>query len=119
MIVFHGGFARCRVALLCIPLNSQPTTPMKNVLALTSLILVVSYPLAALARTLGLLPVELVSPSAFIGAFTAVNLLAIAFTSYGRQPNYDGRTARKPLVAKPEPVAEPLHAIWACNTMSA
>lgn len=92
---------------------------MKNVLALTSLVMIVGYPLAALAQSLGLLPFALISLSTFIGIFVAVNLLAIALASYDRQPNYDGRAARKTIAPKSVLVAEPLPTTWTCNTISA
>ena len=91
---------------------------MKNVFIPVTLVLAIGYSLVIAARGFGLISSNVLGLRVFIGCFTAASLLAIVCHSYGGQRGFRAPKLRR-RVLRPEPIADPFHATWTYQTISA
>ena len=87
---------------------------MKNVFALSSLILPAGYSFALAAQMFGAVSIHLPSVSTFIGIYVAAGVLTLAFGDYFRQASVRSNRARRPATRRES--APALHGLSLTNS---
>jgi hypothetical protein len=89
---------------------------MKNAFVVTSLFVIVSYPIAIVAEMIGIVPFSVRSLPEFVGVYASAGILAFAFGDYfGRR----GQRSRSAISDQPSAVSDQLSAVGAPNLSQA